>query len=314
MQRHLARVVLSLLLSSFHLVASAAEGQAPTGSIEGTVTTPNGGGLSGVVVTARNRTDGVERATTTNADGEYVLSALPVTGAYEVTAELAGFAPIVRRDVRFDPNGTARVQFTMRGELAEVVAVTAPAPPFQRDRSTVQQRISEELVHSLPLAGRDFLSLASLTAGFTGNPNFPSPQGQVFWSNNVIVDGASHFSKWRSAAAHVLFRLLAGIDQGSPGTDQPVLCRVRRGARHGDERHHQLGHERAARQPALLRPGRCAERHAGVHERQAALVIAAVRRDARRTDREGSDAFLHELRRLAIARSQHRSVSRCTRS
>src|SRR6185295_14567869 len=35
---------------------------------------------------------------------------------------------------------------------------------------------------------------------FTGHPNFPSPQGQMFWSNNVLVDGASHFSKWRSAA------------------------------------------------------------------------------------------------------------------
>jgi Carboxypeptidase regulatory-like domain len=174
--------------------------QALVGSIEGTVSTPNGVGLSGVVVTARNPTTNVERATTTNADGEFVLSALPATGTYEVTAELAGFTPLVRRDVKFDPNGAARVQFIMRGELAETVAVTAPAPAFQRERSTVQQRISEELVHSLPLAGRDFLSLASLTAGFTGNPNYPSPQGQVFWSNNVLVDGASHFSKWRSAA------------------------------------------------------------------------------------------------------------------
>src|SRR4029450_4079399 len=48
--------------------------------------------------------------------------------------------------------------------------------------------------------GRNFIHLASLTAGFTGNPSFPSPQGQVFWDNNVLVDGASHFSKWRSAA------------------------------------------------------------------------------------------------------------------
>jgi hypothetical protein len=39
-----------------------------------------------------------------------------------------------------------------------------------------------------------------LTPGFTGNPNAPSPNGQIYWSNNVIVDGASHYSKWRSAA------------------------------------------------------------------------------------------------------------------
>jgi len=199
MPTHLLQAALCLLLSGWFFPASVLA-QAPVGSIEGTVTTAIGGGLAGVVVTAKNRTTGIERATATNADGEYVLSALPATGSYDVTAELAGFAPLVKRDVRFDPNGTVKVQFLMRGEVAEVVAVTAPGPLVQRERSTVQQRVSEELVHSLPLAGRDFLSLASLAAGFTGNPNYPSPQGQTFWSNNVLVDGASHFSKWRSAA------------------------------------------------------------------------------------------------------------------
>src|SRR4051812_23388735 len=43
------------------------------------------------------------------------------------------------------------------------------------------------------------MSFAILTAGFTGNPNLSNPLGQMFWTNNVIVDGASHFSKWRSA-------------------------------------------------------------------------------------------------------------------
>jgi len=199
MRHQLQQAGLCLLLSGWWLIASLSA-QSPVGSIEGTVTTPNGGGLAGVVVTATNRTTGIERATTTNADGEYVLSALPTNGSYDVTAELAGFTPLVSRDVRLEANGTAKVLFLMRGEVTEVVAVTAPVPLVQRERSTVQQRVSEELVHSLPLAGRDFLSLASLTAGFTGNPNYPSPQGQVFWSNNVLVDGASHFSKWRSAA------------------------------------------------------------------------------------------------------------------
>jgi hypothetical protein len=199
MRHQLPRAALCLLLSGWAFTA-AVLAQPAAGSIEGTVTTANGGGLAGVVVTAKNRLTGIERATTTNADGEYVLSALPTAGSYDVTAELAGFTPLVRRDVRFDADGTVKVLFLLRGEVAEVVAVTAPGPLMQRERSTVQQRVSEELVHSLPLAGRDFLSLASLTAGFTGNPNYPSPQGQVFWSNNVLVDGASHFSKWRSAA------------------------------------------------------------------------------------------------------------------
>jgi hypothetical protein len=78
--------------------------------------------------------------------------------------------------------------------------VTAPTPPLQHDRTTVHQIVDEQLVHSLPLVSRDFLDLASLTAGFSGNRSAPSPQGQIYWSNNVLVDGGSHFSKWRSAA------------------------------------------------------------------------------------------------------------------
>src|SRR5206468_3517616 len=67
-------------------------------------------------------------------------------------------------------------------------------------QSTVQQTVSEELVRSVPLFGRSFLHLASLAAGFTGNPSFPGVNGQIYFTNNVLVDGASHFSKWRSAA------------------------------------------------------------------------------------------------------------------
>src|SRR5262249_17655466 len=40
----------------------------------------------------------------------------------------------------------------------------------------------------------------SLAAGFTGTPSFPGVNGQIYFTNNVMVDGASHFSKWRSAA------------------------------------------------------------------------------------------------------------------
>ena len=194
------RVALALSLLAWLPASLFAAAQPAIGSVTGTVVTPNGDGLAGVTITARSRATGLEQAITTNADGEYVISNLPSDSAYDIEAGLAGFAPLVRQNVSLNPRGSVRVDFTLRGAVAETVAVTAPVPPLQSDRTTVQQRISEVLVHALPLISRDFLSLASLTAGFTGNPNYPSPQGQIFWSNNVLVDGASHFSKWRSGA------------------------------------------------------------------------------------------------------------------
>ena len=83
---------------------------------------------------------------------------------------------------------------------AETLLVTGRIAGDGEQRSVIQQTIQDRLVHALPLFGRDFIALSLLTPGFTGNPVAPSPNGQIYWTNNIIVDGASHFSKWRSAA------------------------------------------------------------------------------------------------------------------
>lgn len=59
--------------------------------------------------------------------------------------------------------------------------------------------IADTLIHALPLFGRSFLAAASLAPGFSGNPDFPNAQGQLYWTTNVLVDGASNYSRWRGA-------------------------------------------------------------------------------------------------------------------
>lgn len=193
------RVGVAVLLSVRLLAAATATAQPAVGSITGTVTSNNGVGLTGVTVVARSRV-GPSRDTVTREDGSYEISNLPVDGPYTVQAQVAGLTPVARENVTLVAGGKVVVDFILRGAIAESIAVTALTPPLQHDRAAVQQIVSEQLVHSLPLIGRDFLDLASLTAGFTGNRSAPSPHGQIYWSNNVLVDGGSHFSKWRSAA------------------------------------------------------------------------------------------------------------------
>ena len=60
--------------------------------------------------------------------------------------------------------------------------------------------IGEALLHELPLFGRRFLTAALLAPGFTGTEDYPNAQGQFPWTVNVIVDGASDYSKWRASA------------------------------------------------------------------------------------------------------------------
>src|SRR5690242_18044612 len=171
-----------------------------TGIISGTVTASTGLALPGVAVTVRNAAGGPERTVPTQTDGSYLFTNLSVDGSYEVQADLQGFATVVHSGVSLREGQRVAVDFTLYAATAEALVVTGRVATLQHQRSTIQQLVPDALVHALPLNGRNFLALTSLTAGFTGNQLAPSPQGQIYWSNNVIVDGASHFSKWRGAA------------------------------------------------------------------------------------------------------------------
>ena len=177
-----------------------AAGQGIAATIEGRVTDDTGAPVAGATITAINPANGFERMTTTDDDGRYLLVGLPVDGAYRVRAEEPGFAAAVRESVMLSVGQNPVIDFTLRVGAQDTIAVDATAAQGDRARPTLQQTIDEVLVRALPVSGRGFLPLVSLAAGFTGNPDFPNPHGQPYWSNNVIVDGASHFSKWRSAA------------------------------------------------------------------------------------------------------------------
>jgi hypothetical protein len=183
------------------LIAAAATapafGQGVTGDIEGRVRNEAGAPLADVRVSTRNVDTGFERVTTTGPDGRFLMLGLPEVGAYDVRAEASGFAPGIRRAVAVRAGGTVTLDFVLTVAVGTTVLVRAEAGT--RREPGAHQTVSETLVGTLPLFGRDFMHLTSLAAGFTGNPDFPSPQGQIFWAHNVLVDGASHFSKWRGA-------------------------------------------------------------------------------------------------------------------
>ena len=181
-------------------MANAASAQVASGTITGTVTGDGGNRLAGVAVTVQNEVTGARHTATTNAQGRYEIADLPIEGEYQVSVTLAGFATAGSENVALVANATLVVNFRLKLTLTESVAVSAPSPAREAAVSGVEQTINERLAHSLPLVGRSFIPLATLAAGFTGNPNYPNPQAQMYWTNNVVVDGASHFSKWRSAA------------------------------------------------------------------------------------------------------------------
>ena len=162
--RIVKRLLLILLLAEARLLA-----QTPTGTLVGTVTDPTGAVISGAAVTIVNRDTGLYRTSTTDPDGAYTATALPV-GPYEIRAEAAGFSRLVRQ-AAVAAGSTTTVDLSLRiGEVAQQVNVaTEVSPQIQYDSHQVGGLVSRSQIENLPLNGRNFLELAKLEPGVT-NP------------------------------------------------------------------------------------------------------------------------------------------------
>src|ERR671925_660350 len=81
------------------VLAAPAFAQIDQGRFTGTVTDAQGAVLPGVTVSARSPSLQGTRTVVTESDGKYSIAALP-SGEYELTFELAGFAPFKRGNLK----------------------------------------------------------------------------------------------------------------------------------------------------------------------------------------------------------------------
>src|SRR6185436_7700509 len=160
MRRQLIGAAVILLLS-----CASALAQQTTGTITGRVVDQQGAAIPGATITAKSPSTGFTRTETSDVEGIYRLSALPV-GIYEVTAELQGFATVSKKDVEVNVAQTQAVDFPLRvASLAETVNVTGASPLIQTTASGVGQVVYVKRIESLPLNGRQFANLAATVPG-----------------------------------------------------------------------------------------------------------------------------------------------------
>ncbi len=191
-----------LLLFSLLVAATPAAAQT-AGTLVGTVAQPGAGPLPGTSVTARQAETGFTRTATTDASGRYALPALPA-GTYEVRAEIAGFKPLIRRNVVLTVSETRAVDFSLApGDLAvsdAVVEVEAKAPLVNTESPELSYLVSGKALETLPLNGRNYTDLALLQPGVVAFPHRDggsvvahglgmSVNGQDPRSNVYLLDG-----------------------------------------------------------------------------------------------------------------------------
>jgi Carboxypeptidase regulatory-like domain len=164
--------IATLFCWTFALASSPLFGQA-TGSLSGTIQDRSGAVLPGATVTATSQGTSASRETKTDDTGHYLIPLLPV-GVYSIQVTAEGFQPINQKDVTLQVDESKEVDFSMSpATVQQSVEVSATAVAVNTSNASLGQVITAQQVAELPLNGRNFVQLATLTPGTVQetNPN-----------------------------------------------------------------------------------------------------------------------------------------------
>jgi len=174
--------------------------------LNGTVMDGSGRAVVGAAVSLRDLATNRTYSAVSNTSGFYSLPSLP-PGAYELTAQNAGFAKSVQTGITLSVGQTATVDVSLKvAASSEVVTVTTEVPPVEPTRSETSQVIDAVHIEGLPTNGRQFVDFALLTPGVaTGRTSIQSTftetevtrisfGGMRDLSNAVTVNGADYIN------------------------------------------------------------------------------------------------------------------------
>src|SRR3984893_15596030 len=183
--------------------ASVIVAQTSTGEVNGTVTDPNGAAVPGALIKLINQSTEIENQATTNQSGYFTFVNVK-PAAYTLRVEVPGFkkAQTEPFDVSVSATVTQNVALTV-GDVAEVVEVSAGSELIQGSSSELGTVITERVVDDLPLNGRNFTQLLTLTPGVTPvstsqNKSIGGVEGNVGIPGSGFADPSFHGQQNRS--------------------------------------------------------------------------------------------------------------------
>lgn len=189
--------------------AAPAGAQLSTAELNGRVSDSSGAVLPGVTVTATQTATGLVRTVVTDAEGAYLLSALP-TGPYRLEMSLEGFRSYAQTGIVLQVGATPTINAVLEvGSLDETVTVAGSTPLVDVRSAGVSAVIENERIVELPLQGRQVTDLLVLSGaavqtdavssrGVPGGVNI-SVAGGLRTGVGYTLDGANHNNKQQNA-------------------------------------------------------------------------------------------------------------------
>ena len=212
--RLLGSFAASLILVGLLGVNPSVLAQEAAATVNGVVSDPTGAVIAVAQIELTNVNTSVTRTTATNGDGAYVfLNVVP--GAYTMRASAPGFSGVTQPQTTLDVNQTATFDFHMKvGEAQQSVTVEATAAQVEASTAELGTVVATQQVNDLPLNGRNFTQLLTITPGVAninrdqsgtgagsggggfagaaiGVASFPSIDGARVRSNTYLLDGVN---------------------------------------------------------------------------------------------------------------------------
>ncbi|MGA3348749.1 MAG: carboxypeptidase-like regulatory domain-containing protein, partial [Candidatus Sulfotelmatobacter sp.] len=123
----------------------------------------------GATVTVVSQATSLSRDTKTDETGHYLIPLLPAAN-FTIHVEAAGFQTAEQKDVRLQVDEQRELNFNLApASVSSTVEVNATEVAVETANPTLGQVITSEEVADLPLNGRNFVQLATLTPGTTAS-------------------------------------------------------------------------------------------------------------------------------------------------
>src|SRR5437660_7207202 len=191
-------MLMLMLVGLATLLGGRAQAQQATAQLGGKITDPSGAVIVGAEVTLRNSQTGISRKTTSNKEGEYLFTLVPI-GNYEIAVKQQSFQSYQQKGITLEINQNAKVDVALRaGAPSEVVEVNANATQVDTQSATLGKVETTQRIEALPLVERDTMQLGLLQAGVfvpeseDGSGNAFSVSGQRSESLTFLIDGADN--------------------------------------------------------------------------------------------------------------------------
>jgi Carboxypeptidase regulatory-like domain/TonB dependent receptor-like, beta-barrel len=223
-RRNSGKFVVSLLalggLALSLLISVRVSAQVTGATLSGTVTDASGAAIPNSQLSIRNVSTGVVRSVVTDGDGFYTAPNL-LPGSYDVTVTASGFKTGVRSGITLTVGAQQVLNITLQvGQATQRVEVTGAAPAVQLASSSIGAVVSSNTVVELPLNGRSWADLATLSPAVNvvqtqfSNASFTAPKGNRGFGNQLTIAGTRpQLNNYRLDGISIV-----DYSEGSPGS------------------------------------------------------------------------------------------------